>query len=158
MEQKKNPAGTAYPGNLYLVESADGGYEWYDCDPRGAEGRDRHRIESIESFITGWFGDSDLGNPIMVRLECEALDRCTPFDAAMPHRVRCGELAKHFEDLEGSVIEVTEQTGDDPDWPFVGAVLKDGTVLETRTYSLRGACSDGDEGHRLVAVDGILEI
>ncbi len=150
--------GTILPNDYFLIrDSKDGMFHWYKGDPFRCQ--DRTKLEvGIEEVITSYIGTGTIANPVVVCLNCALLDRSVKFDVRLLSGIRNGSEEKHFEDMNGNVIDVLEVKNSDAQYPLSGAVFNnDGDVIEIRKYSFEGVCSDGKEEHCLVAVNGRLD-
>ncbi len=149
--------GKVYPKDLYLVSDANHEYHFYLSDPmktRDRAGAEVNIGELISDFIGG---DGTVANPIVVALNCAAIQRCEPFAISQPGAIRTGQLKKHFEDMEGRIVDILETKNSDPDFPFNGVLLsRNGAMLGVATYSVLGECKDGIEDHALVCMDGLI--
>ena len=150
--------GTILPNDYFLIrDTKNGTYHWYKGDPFRCD--DRRELEvSIEEVITSFIGIGTIANPVVVCLNCALIDRSVNFDVRLLAGIRNGSEEKHFEDMNGNVIDVLEVKNSDAQYPLSGAVFnKDGDVIEIRKYSFQGECSDGKEDHHLMAVNGRLD-
>lgn len=159
MEEKKNGTtalkGKVYPKQLFLTRDKNGGYHWYDKDPMRIPNREDEELMSIEEIITNFVGTGDVTNPVGVYINCCKIVRSEAFNISQPANIRQGIENKHFEDLEGSVVDVLAVRNSDPEYPLNGVVFdRRGNVVENRTYNLAGFCKDGNEDHSLIAING----
>ena len=147
--------GQNYPTNLYLTRGRDGKFHWYDRDPKTLENRTNSEIASLEANIMGLVGNGDDMNPVIVQLVCAHIIRSEAFNISQPAEVRRGGNVKHFEDLDGAVVDVLEFRNSNPAFPFSGVVFDDrGDVVGNRKYAPDGKCEDGVDGHTIVLIAG----
>lgn len=146
--------GKILPQDYFLTRDSQGEYHWYGEDP--LKSKDRAAVEvSIEDIISNTVGWGTIANPVMVRLNCAKVDRSVEFNVGLLARIRKGEEDRHFEDMAGNVIDVLEVQNSDKEFPLTGVVFNSlGDVVETRKYSYKGDCKDGDETHHLMAMNG----
>lgn len=145
--------GKVLPNDYFLIRDKKGMYHWYKKDPLRC--KDKENEVSIEEEIREVVGDGSVGNPVLVRLNCAKVNRSENFNIGLLASIRRGYEAKHFEDMNGNVIDVLEIHNSDARFPLTGAVFNEnGDVLEVRKYSFEGVCSDGVEEHHLMAVNG----
>lgn len=145
-----------YPDGIYLAKGKDGKGHFYATDPlqiRDTEGQELDLAELLFDF----FGPADVVNPIVFKVAGAVNERGRKFEISAPAKIRTGEMAAHFEDLEGNVVEVSAMRGPDESHPVNGIVLtRDGKLVAQRFFDVEGTCQDGKPLHRLVIVDGHL--
>jgi hypothetical protein len=146
-----------YPDQLFLVQE-NGGYQFYKEDPMSCVDREAAKINLGETIV-GWVGGCDIGNPVVLKIRVGRLDRCRPFTASVPEKIRRGLMAVHLEDFDANYVEMLPSGSGNSAFPFLGAVVrKDGEPVGFRQYSVRGECSDGEASHRVVVIDGLRRI
>lgn len=150
--------GIVLPNDYFLVKDKDGYYHWFAKDP--LRNKDKKAIEvNIEDAIAQAVGVGTVANPVIVHLNCAKVDRSVSFNIGLLSSVRRGDEAKHFEDMEGNIVDVLEIQNSDTAFPLSGAVFNEkGDVIEIRKYSFKGACSDGVDEHHLMAINGMAEL
>lgn len=147
--------GRRSPQNYFLTRDENGKTHWFLGDPMKTPKGRNVEIEDIASEVFTLAGIGDVANPILVSFIAGKINRCLPFNIHFPSDIRAGRVNMHFEDLEGSVIEIPNSRNSNIDFPFNAIVLgSNGAIIETRTYAFSGDCSDGVESHRIVAVKG----
>ncbi len=147
--------GNLYPHTIYMVNDDNHVSHFYESDPMRTEDRESAEI-NIGEVISDFVGEGSVMNPVLVALNCAKLERSEPFAVSQPGAVRCGTLKKHFEDMAGHIVDVLDTRNDDANFPFNGVLLtREGKMVGTATYSLKGECSDGVESHNLVLVEGV---
>lgn len=145
------------PDEFYLVETQDG-YAFYREDPMKAADKESARID-LGAVIANFVGHCDVGNPIKLRVRAGLMDRTRPFDAAAPERIRKRMVDAHLADFEGNLVEMLPGRTGNVDFPFLGAVIdREGNPVAFRNYSPRGECEDQVYDHRIVVVDGVVNI
>lgn len=156
MQQLK---GVTYPDDMYLVKDEDNKVKWFRKDPMKHPGRDNPEVNLIDEIFE-YFGDGDILNPLRIRIQGIHIQRGEPFDISLPGLIRKGKVDRHIEDLEGNHIDILASIVQKAtDFPINGVLLsRDGEIIATRTYSLQGDCSDGVRSHRLVAVQGTIDL
>ena len=146
--------GKTYPGALFLVRGKDGKGHFFTGDPAKPENRGSSEVDVAEELFR-FYGDADIAAPLKLRVAGLISERGDRFDIAAPGRIRSGETAKHFEDIEGNIVEVLEMSSPDSRFPVNGVVVdRKGKLIAQRLYDGEGVCNDGDECHRLIVVDG----
>ncbi len=145
--------GTVLPNDYFLTRDKNGNYHWFKKDPLRCKDKDNEI--RIEDEIGEVVGRGDIGNPVLVRLNCAKINRSISFNIGLLSSIRRGREAKHFEDMDGNVIDVLEVQNSDNKYPLTGAVFNSqGDVIQVRKYSFEGVCSDGVEAHHLMAING----
>lgn len=149
--------GKLYPDNIYMAVDSDHVCHFYRKDPMHTSNREADEV-NIGDLLIDFCGEPSIINPVVFALNVAVLDRGEPFAISQPGAVRSGQLKKHFEDLEGHVVDILETKNGDRDFPFNGVLLtRQGTMVGNATYSVTGECKDGIENHRLVCVNGVFE-
>lgn len=140
---------------FFIAQDESGNLHCYDRDPLRTPDREGARIDLLKAIVDQ-FGKPDIANPIVIKVKGARLDRCKPFDAGMPERIR-GGLAAHFEDFEGTCMEIVGRRWANKDFPLTALIIReDGLTDGYRLYSNKGECEDGVASHRLVVVDGAI--
>lgn len=148
--------GKTYPQDFYLVRDKDGNSHFYSADPMNNQNRMQNEV-NLADVLFGFFGPADVVNPLIIRVAGIIHERGQRFDISAPGKIRCGEMAKHLEDMDGNIVEILQMRSPNVSFPLNGIVMgRDGKMFDQRLYDGTGACSDGNEYHRLVIMDGVL--
>lgn len=140
---------------FYIAQDESGNLQCYDQDPLRASDRESSRIDILKVIVDS-FGRPDVCNPIVFMVKGALLQRCQPFNAGIPERIRAG-AALHLEDFDGTRVEIVSLHSSNPEFPFTGVLFDEkGDGLGFRLYSRDGGCEDGKENHRLVVIDGLM--
>jgi len=145
---------TNYPINLFLCEDENGMTHWYKTDPMKTDALQREEIDLADEMLA-FFGHGNMINPIIFQIKGAKINRAEPFRLSQLEDFRLGSAEEHLEDLEGHVVEILAARNANGGYPLNAVVLnRDGSMMEQRTYSSTGICSDGNDQHTLVSVKG----
>lgn len=149
-----NRKGTVLQNDYWLARDGKGEFHWYSQDP--LKTTNRRSIEvAIEEIISDNVGVGDIANPVMVRFNCLKVERSSEFDTSLLGAIRNGSAKKHLEDFNGNIVTIAEVQSADLQYPLNGIVYDaNGYGVALRKYSPAGLCSDNEEDHRLIVVDG----
>lgn len=141
-----------YSAPVYLTMDSSDNYRWYPVDPLRAIKEGIEPFDSLEELIVDFLKDNANNvNPIIVKFAAAKIIRAENFTIDIPARIVKGEIKdREIRDYEGTPVELLFRRGDDPRFPVNGVVYDDkGNIISTRTYSLKGECSDGVYEHTL---------
>lgn len=145
---------TTYPQNIFLVEDDNARVHCYHKDPMKSDAADREEIDLLDE-IMAFYGRGNAVNPVIIQIRGARIERAGAFSLNFLEDFRLGRVTDHLEDMEGHVVEILTVRNRDTGYPLNGVILdRNGSMIEKRTFSSSGLCSDGDENHRLVTVKG----
>lgn len=151
--------GQTFPDDLFLVRDENDKINWYRLDPMKHPGPNNQPIP-LEDLLFDFFGEGNTLNPVLIRIQGVKYIRGEDFSISLPGAIRKGIEDKHFEDLEGSYVDIIEaRNQNNLDFPINGVILSaKGEVLGIRNYNFKGQCADGIKTHRIVVVKGALAL
>ena len=145
---------TTFPQNIFVVEDDDARIHCYRKDPMKTDASDREEVDLLDE-IMAFYGRGNAVNPVIIQIRGARIERAGAFSLNFLEDFRLGRVTDHLEDMEGHVVEILTVRNRDTGYPLNGVILdRFGSMIEKRTFSSSGLCSDGDENHRLVTVKG----
>lgn len=145
---------TNYPINLFLTEDENGKAHFYRTDPVKTDDLDREEIDLADEMLA-FFGHGSVVNPIIFQIAGGKINRAEPFTLDFLETFRLGIADSHLEDMEGRIVEILSARNNNSAYPLNAIVLdRDGSMMENRTYSSSGKCSDKKKSHSLIKVKG----
>ncbi len=145
---------TTYPQTIFLAEDDNARIHCYHADPMKTDSPEKEEIDLLDEIMS-FYGKGNIVNPVIIQIRGARIERAGAFSLSFLEDFRLGRAVDHLEDMEGHIVEILSVRNRDTGYPLNGVILdKYGSMIEKRTYSSSGSCSDGNESHRLVTVKG----